>query len=181
MADLMAALGLPVVDRRADGARHDQPHAADASRRCGARSLHDRRRRDGRCAERRQPRRDRTYGRVAVLGEMPRFEPFTPGALERVGGVRSSIADGRSCLRACCNDRRTSSTAIARCVWHPYTQMQTRAGAAADRPRRGRLPLHRGRPPAARRHLVVVGEHSRPLASAAERRRWPSRRSSSST
>ena len=33
----------------------------------------------------------------------------------------------------------------------------------------GRLPLHRGRPPAARRHLVVVGQHSRPLASEAER------------
>ena len=47
--------------------------------------------------------------------------------------------------------------------------MLTRAAAAADRPRRGRLPLHRGRPPAARRHLVVVGEHPRPLASEAER------------
>ena len=53
--------------------------------------------------------------------------------------------------------------------WHPYTQMLTRPDAAADRPRRGRLPLHRRRPPAARRHLVVVGEHPRPLASAAER------------
>ena len=47
--------------------------------------------------------------------------------------------------------------------------MLTRPDAAADRARRGGLPLHRGRPAAARRHLVVVGQHSRPLASAAER------------
>ena len=43
------------------------------------------------------------------------------------------------------------------------------AGAAADRQRRGRVPLHRRRPPAPRRDLVVVGEHPRPFASAAER------------
>ena len=59
--------------------------------------------------------------------------------------------------------------------------MKTAPRAAADRQGRRRLPLHRGRPAPARRHLVVVGEHPRPLASAAEPRRWPSRRSGSST
>ena len=49
------------------------------------------------------------------------------------------------------------------------TRRCSRARPAADRARRGRVPVHGGRPAAARRHLVVVGQHPRPLASASER------------
>ena len=55
-------------------------------------------------------------------------------------------------------------------LWHPYTQMATAPPPLPIVRARGRVPLHRGRPAAARRHLVVVGEHPRPRAPAIEPR-----------
>ena len=57
------------------------------------------------------------------------------------------------------------------CVWHPvHADAHARPPPLPIVRGEGVVSLHRGRPAAARRDLVVVGEHPRPFASASERR-----------
>ena len=182
MVDLMARLALPVVVVARIGARHDQPHAADA--RSAARAA---RSRSPACVmvgapNRREPRRDRAVRPRGRRRRAAAARPADAGRRSAAGRVASSIPadlldcdghDARDDARRPRSRRRLASL-------HADAHA---ARSAADRARRRRLSLHRGRPAAARRHLVVVGQHPRPLASALERGagRAGARRSSTSS
>ena len=57
------------------------------------------------------------YGNVAVLGEMPRFDPLTPESLRTWARDASEGPDRVSSSHEFDRDRAV--------LWHPYTQMLT--------------------------------------------------------
>ena len=102
------------------------------------------------------------YGHVPVLAEMPLLTPLDPGLL---GAWSVTHLDPQGRLLEFCDEPERARPRTRVASLHADADA---AAAAADRARRGRVSLHRRRTQDSRRHLVVVGEHSRAFASQAE-------------